>query len=197
VVERSMKVLVVICHPRRDSLTGAMADAFIDGLMQSGHEVEIADLHAEDFDPRMPIADEPDYADPGKIYSEAVRDEMARIERNDAIALFFPVWWWSVPAMLKGWIDRVWNFGWAYGWDEHEAQIPLQKALLVALGGSSRPDFEDNGFDKQLDAKLLGLMNYCGIADSSLELFTDTLDENAHFDLMLARARELGRQFDA
>ncbi len=136
-----MKVLVVICHPRRDSLTGAMADAFIDGLMQYGHEVEIADLHAEDFDPHMPIADEPDYADPSKIHSEAVRDELARIEHHDDIALFFPVWWWSVPAMLKGWIDRVWNFYWAYGW-----------------------------------------------ADSSLALFTDTLDENAHFDLMLARA---------
>ncbi|MCP4331838.1 MAG: NAD(P)H oxidoreductase [Gammaproteobacteria bacterium] len=192
-----MNVLVVICHPRRQSLTWAVAEAFIEGLRQSGHGVEIADLHAENFDPRMPIADEPDYGDPEKMYSEEVRSEMARIERSDAIAMFFPVWWWSVPAMLKGWIDRVWNFGWAYGWAEFEAHIPLSRAQLVALGGSSLKDFEDGGYDKLLDTQLRGLTEYSGIADTRFELFTDTLDKNARFDLMLARARELGRQFDA
>ncbi len=190
-----MNVLVVICHPRRNSLTGVLADAFIEGLRQSGHGVEIADLYNENFDPRMPAADEPDYSDPNKVYSEEVRNEMARIERNDAIAMFFPVWWWSVPAMLKGWIDRVWNFGWAYGWAEFEAHIPLRKAQLVALGGSSREEFEQGGYDRQLDAQLLGLMDYCGIADARLELFTDTLNESARFDLMIKRAREIGSQF--
>jgi len=57
---------------------------------------------------------------------------MARIERNDAIAMFFPVWWWSMPATLKGWIDRVWNHGWAYGWNGIDTRIPLDKALMVA-----------------------------------------------------------------
>jgi NAD(P)H dehydrogenase (quinone) len=191
-----MNVLVVICHPRRNSLTGVLADAFIEGLKESGHGVEIADLHAENFDPRMPVADEPDYGDPDKVYSEAVRDEMARIERNDAIAMFFPVWWWSVPALLKGWIDRVWNFGWAYGWADTRAQIPLDKALMVALGGSSQEDFSSGEYDKLLDAQLrLGLMDYCGIDDARLELITDTLNENARFDLMIKRTRELGSQF--
>ena len=41
--------------------------------------------------------------------------EMERIERNQAPVIVFPVWWWSMPAILKGWIDRVWNNGWAYG----------------------------------------------------------------------------------
>lgn len=192
-----MKVLVVICHPRPDSLTAALAEAFIDGLEQAGHGVEVADLHAENFDPRMPLADEPDYSDAGKVYSEAVRNEMARIERNDAIALFFPVWWWSMPAMLKGWIDRVWNFGWAYGWADVEVRIPLGKALIVALGGSSLAEFRGGGYDKQLRAQLLGLMEYCGVEDARLELITDTLDENARFDLMIQRAGELGRNFSA
>jgi len=66
---------------------------------------------------------------------------MARIERNDAIAMFFSVWWWSMPATLKGWIDRVWNHGWAYGWNGIDTRIPLDKALMVALGGSPLEDF--------------------------------------------------------
>jgi NAD(P)H dehydrogenase (quinone) len=190
-------MLVVICHPRRDSLTGALADAFIDGLEQAGHAVEVADLHAENFDPRMAMADEPDYSDAGKKYSEAVRNEMARIERNDAIAMFFPIWWWSISAMLKGWINRLWNFGWAYGWADVEVRIPLNKALMVALGGSSLAEFRGGGYDEQLQAQLLGLMEYCGVDDARLELITDTLDENARFDLMIQRAGELGRDFGA
>jgi NAD(P)H dehydrogenase (quinone) len=191
-----MNVLVDICHLRRDSLTGVLADAFIDGLKQSGHGVEIADLHAENFDPRMPVADEPDYGDPDKIYSEEVRGEMTRIERNDAIALFFPIWWWSAPAMLKGWIDRVWNYGWAYGWGDTKSHIPLDKALIVALGGSPQEDFTSGGYDELLDRQMrLGLMEYCGIDDVKLEIITDTLNENAPFDSMIKRVREPGSQF--
>lgn len=191
-----MNVLVVICHPRRNSLTGVLADAFIEGLKQSGHGVEIADLHGENFDPRMPVADEPDYGDPGKVYSEEVRSEMTRIERNDALALFFPIWWWSMPAMLKGWIDRVWNHGWAYGWNGTETRIPIGKALIVALGGSPLADFTSGDYDKVLDTQVrLGLMNYCGIDDVRIEIITDTLNENAQFDLMIKRAQVLGRQF--
>ena len=116
-------LLVVICHPRRNSLTGVLADA---------------------------------------------------------IAMFFPVWWWSAPAMLKGWIDRAWNYGWAYGWAGTNARIPLDKALMVALGGSSREDFASGGYDKLLDTQLrLGLMTYCGIDDVKLEIITDTLNESA------------------
>ncbi len=99
--------------------------------------------------------------------------------------------------MFKGWMDRVWNVGWAYGWGETEARIPLDKALMVALGGSSLAEFESGGYDQQLDAQLLGLMNYCGVEDARLELITDTLDENARFDLMIQRAGELGREFGA
>jgi len=191
-----MNLLVVICHPRRNSLTGVLADAFVEDLKQSGHGVESADLHAENFDPRMAAVDEPDFDDADKTYSKEVRDEMARIERNDAIAMFFPVWWWSAPAMLKGWIDRVWNYGWAYGWAGTKARIPLDKALMVALGGSSREDFASGGYDKLLDTQLrLGLMNYCGIDDVKLEIITDTLNENASFDLMIKHVYELGSQF--
>lgn len=191
-----MKVLVVICHPRRDSLTGILADVFIDSLKKAGHEVEIADLHAENFDPRMTVADEPDFADPDKVYTPEVRAEMDRIERNDAIALFFPIWWWSVPAMLKGWIDRVWNHGWAYGWAGSKAQVPMGKALLVGLGGSTMEDFKSLDYDKMLDAQLrLGVMDYCGIADVTLEIFADTLNKDAPFDEMKTRLVELGSQF--
>jgi NAD(P)H dehydrogenase (quinone) len=53
--------------------------------------------------------DEPDWGNPDKVYSSGVIREMERIERNQATVIVFPVWGWSMPAMLKGWIDRVWK----------------------------------------------------------------------------------------
>ena len=110
-----MNILVVFDHPRRDSFCGAVLDSFTAGLVRAGHRPEIADLRTEGFDPRLPVDDEPDWDDGDKVYSAAVLAEQARISRNDAIAFVFPVWWWSFPATTKGWIDRVWNNGWAYG----------------------------------------------------------------------------------
>jgi NAD(P)H dehydrogenase (quinone) len=113
--ETRMKILVVVVHPRPSSLTHAVARTFAEALEARGHAAVWADLHAEGFDPVLREADEPDWNHPAKAYSPEVRAEMARIEAAEATVVVFPVWWWSMPAMLKGWIERVWNNGWAYG----------------------------------------------------------------------------------
>src|SRR5271157_1948506 len=84
--------------PTGQCFCGAVLDSFVGGLEEAGHGQEIADLHREGFDPRMPEADEPDWNDPDKRYSDAVLAEQARIARNEAMVLVFPVWWWSLPA---------------------------------------------------------------------------------------------------
>src|SRR5262245_56488305 len=100
----SMNTLLVLDHPRKSSLTAQVADVFMAAGQEKGHRFEFADLHAEGFDPAMQEADEPDWNDSDKVYSEAVQKEMQRIERNEATVMIFPVYWWSMPAMLKGWI---------------------------------------------------------------------------------------------
>ena len=95
-----MKILLVFRHPRRASLTGAVADAVVEGAVAAKHEIEFADLHGENFDPRLGEADEPDWGDQRKVYSPEVLAEMARVERNDALVCAFPVWWWSMPAVI-------------------------------------------------------------------------------------------------
>jgi NAD(P)H dehydrogenase (quinone) len=187
-----MKVLTVFSHPRRQSLSGAVLDAFADGLRAAGHEVEIADLHGEGFDPVMTEADEPDWNDSRKRYSDAVLREQARIARNDAMAFVFPVWWWSLPAMLKGWIDRVWNNGWAYG----DTKLTHRRAVLLALAAGSQRSYEKNKYDAAIDVQVVhGIMHYCGIADARLHMLYDTLDDDATRVALIARARELGKTF--
>lgn len=188
-----MKVLVVLDHPRRDSFCGAICDAFVDGLTQAGHTAEVADLRTEGFDPRMPVADEPDWNDAAKVYSPEVLAEQARVIRNDAIAFVFPIWWWSVPATTKGWIDRVWNRGWAYG----PRKLPLRKGLMIGMGASGPEQFAKRGYDQSMQTQLVtGILNYCGIEDGALELLLEatSLDDAAR-EALLARALDLGRDF--
>lgn len=187
-----MKVLVVFDHPRRHSFSGAVLDAFLEGLAEAGHEAEVADLYAEGFDPRMPLADEPDWDDDDKVYSGAVLAEQARIARQDAIAFVFPVWWWSVPAMTKGWIDRVWNNGWAYG----ARKLPHQKALMIGVAANSAEGYRERGDLAAMRSQLLvGVLNYCGIMNADLRLFYDALETDEIRAGLIEEARRLGRDF--
>lgn len=110
-----MKVLTVVSHPRTNSLTFAVAERFVQGLKDAGHEVEVLDLHRMGFNPVLWEEDEPDWNNGDKKYSKEVEIEMERMKKHDALAFIFPIWWFSMPTMLKGYIDRVWNNGFAYG----------------------------------------------------------------------------------
>ena len=90
-----MHVLAMFAHPRRDSFSGAILDGLCAGLTAAGHTVEVGDLYREGFDPRLRPED---YAQFEETPMPAdVLAEQARIERADALAFVFPVWWWSLP----------------------------------------------------------------------------------------------------
>lgn len=187
-----MNVLVVFDHPRRDSFCGAVLDSLVAGLGAAGHAAEIADLRAEGFDPRLPIEDEPDWNDADKVYSDVVLAEQARMMRNEALAFVFPVWWWSLPATTKGWIDRVWNNGWAYG----VRKLKHKKALLLGTAAGSAESYAKRGYDQAMRIQIVtGMMEYCGIPDSELHLLFDVLDDRAARERHLAKARELGESY--
>ncbi|WP_374377602.1 NAD(P)H oxidoreductase [Dongia sp.] len=187
-----MKVLVVFDHPRRDSFCGGVLDRFTAGLAAAGHAAEIADLRAENFDPRLPVADEPDWNDGSKVYSAAVLKEQERIARNDALAFIFPIWWWSFPATTKGWIDRVWNNGWAYG----DRKLPHSKALLIGTASGDEEGYLKRGYDAAMQTQLVtGIMHYCGIPEARLEFFYDVMQSAERRTTLLAQAEELGRGF--
>jgi putative NADPH-quinone reductase len=187
-----MKILLVTAHPRSDSLTHAVAKAFAESAKGKGHEIEIADLMAESFDPVLREPDEPDWADPNKRYSDAVLSEMARIERNEATVMVFPVWWWSMPALLKGWIDRVWNNGWAYG----DKTYPHKRAWMLAIAGNGAESYAKRGYDQAMRTQLdTGILDYCGIAEPRLELLYGAIEGAPFPEEILAKAQQLGSEF--
>ena len=188
-----MKVLAVLAHPRRISLTGAVLDGFVAGLAEAGGEAEIADLYREGFDPVLWPEDEPDWNDGNKRYSDAVLAEQARIARNDAVALVFPVWWWSMPAMLKGWIDRVWNNGWAYG----DRDLTGKRGIALALAANDAESYAKRDYDRAIETEIrVGIFDYCGIGNAALHLLHDTTTgDPATGAAIVERARQIGREF--
>lgn len=189
-----MKVLTVVTHPRVNSFTFAVTERFVQGLQDAGHETEVLDLHRIGFDPVLWEADEPDWSDPGKVFSAEVENEIARMKQHDALAYIFPVWWYGVPAMLKGYIDRVWNHGFAYGGG---SKLHHKKALWIALAGASEDHFAKRSYDTMLSHSLnVGMANYSGIEDSRVEFFYDTLEGRPeHMESLLERAYQLGLHY--
>ena len=187
-----MKTLLVFAHPRRSSLTGKVAEAFAEAAAARGHTFEWADLAAENFDPVVREPDEPDWNDPDKVYSAEVRREMQRVERNDATVMIFPVYWWSMPALLKGWIDRVWNNGWAYG----DRIYPHKRAWMIGVAGATAGGFAKRGYDTAIQTQLdVGILDYCGVEQRRLELLHGSIEGEPYPAQILEQARQLGLQF--
>lgn len=189
-----MRILVVFAHPRRQSFTGRVLDAFLDGLDAAGHEVRLADLYAEGF---QPLLVEDDYAQfVGRPMPADVLREQERVEWSEGIALVFPVWWWSFPAILKGWFDRVWSAGWAYALENEPEGSLLEPRKFVVLcpAGSSERQFHKYGYATSFRNILeVGTLSYCGVEEVETHLFFDV-----HWDLEAtesypAQAREIGR----
>lgn len=187
-----MKILLVIAHPRQNSLTHQAARAFAAAAEAKGHKVEFADLVAEDFDPVLKAEDEPDWSGRDIDFAADVRREMERVERNDATVLFFPVWWWSMPAIVKGWIDRVWAQNWSFG----RKTYPHAKVLMVGIAGATEDDYRKRGYDVSVQTQLkVGILHYCSVKEGRVELLYGSLEDEAHAAAIIERSAELGVRF--
>ncbi|QOS77652.1 NAD(P)H oxidoreductase [Paenibacillus sp. JNUCC31] len=188
-----MNVLVVVSHSRKDSLTFQVADRFVQGLAEAGHGYEILDLHEIGFDPVLRAADEPDYTQERQVFSPEIETEMERLKKHDAVAFVFPLWWWHLPAMLKGYVDRVMNNGFAYGANK----LPHQQILWIALSGVTEEQMHKRNYGQSI-ANLLnvGIADYCGVSQSSVEFLYETLDAKPeHYETLLKQAHQLGLNY--
>jgi len=108
-----MRVLVIYAHPLEESFAGALHRAVLAALKGGGHEVDDCDLYALGFDPVLSAAERESYNTPSPDLS-AVAEHVARLQAADALVLCFPTWWYGMPAILKGYFDRVWAQGVAF-----------------------------------------------------------------------------------
>lgn len=191
-----MHTLIVIAHPNPKSLSHSVAAHVAEGVSLSdpGNSFEIADLAAEAFDPRFTADDVAVHRREAPPPAD-VAAEQARIDRADALVLVYPVYWWSMPGLLKGWIDRVFANGWAY---DEGPDFKLVKKLhclqvhLVGIGGADAGTYTRHGYFGAMKTQIdHGIFDYCGarVVTSELLLGSETQDPNPH----LEAARAIGR----
>lgn len=102
-----MRILLIYCHPCEDSLTAAIRDVVLGALGRGDHEIRLVDLYAEGFDPVMGPAERRGYHDPGEN-EKPVQAHIEHLRWAEGLIFVYPTWWFGLPAMLKGWLDRVW-----------------------------------------------------------------------------------------
>jgi NAD(P)H dehydrogenase (quinone) len=168
--------LILFAHPQPESLTGSAARMLAAQLSAAtGHTAEVADLATEEFDPRFTAADLAAMRGDGP-YPDDVRREQQRVERADAVVLVYPVYWWGMPGLLKGWIDRVLNYGWAYGDDAVPGDALTRRDIhLLALAGTDPGTYERHGYTESMRIGIEhGIFEYCGTRVASSHFLFDT-----------------------
>lgn len=133
-----MNHAVILAHPKPESFCGALARTCVDTLATLGHSARLIDLYALDFDPRLKASELP--GPHGVIPAEDVIAERRRLADVDNLIFVYPFWFNAPPAMLKGYVDRVFGMGFGYG-PGLGGNVPLlTDRTLLSLSTSGAPD---------------------------------------------------------
>lgn len=192
-----MHALIVVAHHEPRSLTHSVATQIAEGLTSANpaNTREIADLYAEGFQPVFGAADFAVHHREARPPADVLA-EQARIDRADALVLVFPVYWWSMPALLKGWIDRVFSNGWAFDFAgdlKHVKKLQRLRVHLVGLAGADERAYERHGYGPAMKAQIdHGIFDYSGatVVSSTLMVESEVRDPQEH----LQTARHIGAQ---
>lgn len=185
-------ILIVHAHPEPKSLTSALKNLSVETLTAQGHTVQVSDLYASNW---KAVADRGDFleqarADRFSYITESrhayasgtqcadIAAEQQKLLRADAVLFTFPLWWFGMPAIMKGWVDRVFAYGFAYGVGAHggerwgdrygEGALSARRAMLVTTIGGREPHYSERGVNGRLDDVLWpiqhGMLFYPGMS---------------------------------
>lgn len=121
-----MNVLVIHAHPQAQSFSAALRDSVVAGLSRTTHEVRVRKLYEENFDPCLSLDEWRGHLDPPETKPH-LAPHFDDLQWCEALVLVYPTWWGAQPAILKGWMDRVWANGVA--WDLPEGASRLRPLL--------------------------------------------------------------------
>ena len=144
------QVMVIVGHPDvANSFNGAIARATCDALRDQGYEPVLRDLYAEGFNPVMTLAETKASVDEAPL---EMRAEMRQVKECVGFVFVHPNWWGGPPAILRGYIDRVFRNGFAYGFTEKGPWSALDDKIVQVFSTSNTPrDFEVDVYGDPLE----------------------------------------------
>ncbi|QEE30219.1 NAD(P)H-dependent oxidoreductase [Terriglobus albidus] len=170
-----MKYFIVYAHPEPLSLSGHLKNRAVAALEIAGHEVIVSDLYAMGWKAVYDAKDFPERKDSGPLnYDKAsgeayktgtqaadIADEQRKLLWADVVILQFPMWWYGMPAILKGWVDRVYAYGFAYGVGVHgggrwgdrfgEGTLKGRRSMIAMTVGGRMAHYGPRGVNGTID----------------------------------------------
>lgn len=193
-----MNHLVVYSHPNPKSFNHAILEAFSKALKEKGDEVRIRDLYAQNFDAVLKASDFEAMAE--KRASEDVLEEQKHVAWADVITFIFPLWWAGMPAIARGYLDRVLSDGFAYRFDEkgHHRLLADKKALTITTLGDSEANYREKGFFKAMDLLMDGIaFDFAGLQPIGHKYFCSVpLVSHEERTKMLVDVRKLAEEIN-
>lgn len=159
-----MKQLVLFAHPNPASFSRALVDTVIEAYRAQGDEVVLRDLYAMGFDPVLKGSDF-EAIQAGQLPAD-IATEQAHVREADAITVIYPVWWTGLPAILKGYIDRVFLYGFAYEYGPQgpEGKLKGKKVVLLSSVGHPNEVYEARGMLASMrQTSDEGIFGFCGM----------------------------------
>lgn len=128
-----MRILVVFAHPTRTSFCGSILSAVLEEITSAGHDIDLLDLYADNFDPALR---EEEWLSYENLAGPAIQTYVDQLRRSAGLIWIFPTWNYGLPAILKGYVDRVWKPNVAFSIDSarrvHFGQFGNLKFFIVA-----------------------------------------------------------------
>lgn len=160
-----MKVTNVLSSHYPGAFTQVLLDTFNQALEEAGHEQVSFDLYGLRFDPVMSGDDFNQFF--GKPIPDEILAFQKRLRESEVMVFFYPVWWNDMPAIMKGWIDRVFTKGFAYRVEDGKTLgcLPLRKVVLVCTLGNKKENVAAELEQAMRIKEKQGVFGYCGVAE--------------------------------
>lgn len=159
-----MNTLIIYAHPNPASFSNSIKDTFIESFKAKGHEVTLRDLYAMNFNPILSGNDLQEIHSGGM--PSDIKAEQDLITKADNLVFVYPIWWAGLPAMVKGYIDRVLSYGFSYVATENgiEGLLKGKKVIIATPHGTPKAYYEPSGMWKSLSqTQDQGIFEFCGI----------------------------------
>ncbi len=159
-----MRHLIIYAHPSDESLNHSILNTVTKHLESMNHEIIIRDLYKISFDPVLSLADMQRQFT-GEA-SEDIKREQDHISWAEQITFIYPIWWTGLPAIMKGYIDRVFSYGFAYRYDQgiQKGLLKGKSTVIINTHGKSHEEYEMTGMDKALALTSdHGIFTYSGL----------------------------------
>jgi len=160
-----MNILIIYAHPNPRSFNQALLETVDVALQAQGHTTCVKDLYRMDFNPILSADDLIRLA--RQDIPADIRQEQDDIRWAQGLVFIYPIWWFSQPALLKGWLDRVFSRGFAFDFTQTGVLglLPQRKALVInTLGGGEATYVNNRWHDLIARPMIEGTLGFCGIA---------------------------------